>query len=450
MVAAACGDVVKSGSDGTDVDAPVADAAVDAADASPVSGPVTVHVRKLDGDGVGALDLTATVVFHDSAGTLFADGVVDATGTFTGEMPAEGGDVTVIRRLQETTASVLAVMSTVTGVQPGESIEFGLAARGNTSGTTESMQARFAPISNVSPPTFYTECGSTSGVPSPQPLSLFSTCHGANVDVFASALDANGKRHFAVATSPFVQGGTISVPPFTGVYSEFDVKLSNVPAGLSRISGTRYSVLGDTQVDPQPLTTLPAPPAGTATMLGDYPAAPGLRTQLALAFDRADSSTRQSVLSRTADLTGAVMIDLAASTLPWITRNSFSATVGGFTWTVVQPGGDGDAMAPVWTGSWNPGQRNTTVAWRITTPWNATGFVLPRLPPAYAEYDPQAQTVAVAVSTRSNVTVYDYDQVPDFATFRKHHDQLLTDVVDAAVLFGATAFSSRQATTSSQ
>jgi hypothetical protein len=83
------------------------------------------------------------------------------------------------------------------------------------------------------------------------------------------------------------------------------------------------------------------------------------------------------------------------------------------------------------------------VTWRIAHPPSATGISLPRLSPAHAAVDPQAQTVPIT-PTSGTVSAVDYDVVDGYAQFRQQPSTLLFSPVDDMGAFVGMPFQRRR------
>ncbi|HSK03841.1 MAG TPA: hypothetical protein VK932_21455, partial [Kofleriaceae bacterium] len=153
----------------------------------------------------------------------------------------------------------------------------------------------------------------------------------------------------------------------------------------------------------------------------------GTRAEVSLSMARSDASGSQVHAVHTATVASSIEIDLDRQRVPWL--SALGATPTGATWTTAVPGDAPDGMVTRWNGRWVIGSRTTIVTWRIAHAPSATGISLPRLPPAHAAVDPQAQMVAVTPTT-GTVFAVDLDTVDGYAQFRRQPDTLLFSPFD--------------------
>jgi hypothetical protein len=109
-VFASCGNVQSHGQPDAAIDAP---------------GPTVVKAKVLTVLGDGAPDLTAKLLFLAPDGTVAYDGPVDARGSAEAMLPL-GGSVTALRVSIDTPAQLVASLTTIAAVKPGDSVTFGL------------------------------------------------------------------------------------------------------------------------------------------------------------------------------------------------------------------------------------------------------------------------------------------------------------------------------------
>lgn len=420
FVLAACGSVTANDPDGSLPDPDAPEVPVD-------NRPVKVIVLTSTGDGLP--ELTARVLFQDAAGNLVLDGMVDQAGQIESPLPT-GGTVTTIRITDDTPAQLRAELSTITGVRPGDDLTFGAKARPtitNQGGQT-SMTFDYTPVTNATSHVFSTTCDTASGttMTGPPPaasvaLDFRDPCHGATFDVLGVAsgtalaaprfLHVKNVMHEAGAKRDLV-GAFIEMKPFT-------VTTLNVPPGLSNMAVARASLLDHTPVAAQS-ESLANPAAGTIATSVPFAQGVGTRSEVNVTLNRSGAAGFQRHSMRTPTLTPSATVDLDQQTVPWLA--DVTGTPSGITWTTTV-GGDPDGMAMRWAGQWTVGSRTTIVGWRVAQPFAATGMTLPRLPPAYAELDPQAQTTTITAG-HPTLSIVNFDVVDGYDAFRQQPETL--------------------------
>lgn len=432
---AACGSVTEDAPDGP---GPGPDAAADA----PLDmRPVKVTVLTTSGDGQP--ELTARVVFQDAAGNVVLDGAVDATGKIESPLPS-GGTVTAIRITSDTPAQLRADLATITGAAPGDELTIGAAARPtitNQGGQT-SMSATYTPVTGAASHQFFTTCGTASaGTTSPATLNFRDSCHGATFDLVgvASGGSLATPRFVKLTNIGHANGGTFAIPGGFASMGSFTINTQNVPPEISSLSATRASMLANAAVAPQSVSE-GDPGAGTVVSTVPFPAGVGTRSAVTVSLQRAGAAGIQQHAIHTATLATAVNIDLDAQVVPWLAN--LNATPSGATWTTPVGGGNPDGALTRWAGQWAEGSRTVTVSWRIAHPFAATGITLPRLPPAHAALDPQAQSATVT-PTAIGATIVDLDAVAGYGEFRRRPDTLVTPSLDDMGAFTGMPLSRR-------
>jgi hypothetical protein len=428
ILAAACGKVANDSPDAGPADAPV--------DAPPL--PVKVTALTLLSDG--AADPTAKVLFQDTDGTVIADVAVNALGQAEAVLP-RGGSVSTIRVTTDTPEALSAVVTTMLGVKAGDDLTFGLKAPGtiaNQGGST-TMTANFTELPPALAPanyTFFTSCGAASVAPTigAVTLNFRDSCRGSTFDLIAVASGgALTTPYFLKLTNIAYQGGgTFRIPGGFVPMTTFTVNVGNIADAISNLSLTRAALIDSVAVAGQSTVGVD-PPAGSFAATVPFAQAFGTRSQISLSLSRADSSVTQQFEARTATLAQPVAVDLGTLQLPWLTGLAVTAT--GTTWTTVVPGDTPDGMLTTWIGRWNDGSRPVTVAWRIAQPAELNGAPLPRLPSAYAKYDPGQQTVAVTASV-ALVSMVDYDKVAGYDEFRRMPETLVAPLASLGAFIG--------------
>ncbi len=413
---AACGKVQE-----VPPDAP--DAAVDAPSAS-------VKATVLTYAGDGAPDVTARMIFQDPEGNVVFEGQVDPMGKLEAPLP-RGGTVTEVRVVSDTPTLLRAEITTITGVEPGDDLMFGIAARPtitNQGGQT-TMTASYTPAAGATSHLFFTTCGTFSGgTTSPVTLIFRDSCHGPTFDLVAVATGGmvTTPRYVRLTGINHVNGQSFTIPGGFLTMSNFAVNVQNVPAEVSSMSATRFSMLDHAAVAGQSVS-LGDPAAGAVAATIPYPPAVGTRAEVSLSMSRSDASGSQVHAVHTATVASSIDIDLDRQRVPWL--SGLGATPTGATWTTAVPGDVPDGMVTIWTGRWVIGSRTTIVGWRIAHAPSATGISLPRLPPAHAAIDPQAQAVAITPTT-GTVFAVDLDTVDGYAQFRRQPDTLVFSPFD--------------------
>jgi hypothetical protein len=425
-LSAACGEVKDNGQL---ADAPPAtiDAAPVSIDAPPATidalpaAPVKVTVLTTAGDGVP--DLTAKVLFQDSAGAVVQDGAVDANGQAQAMLPT-GGSVAVIRITTDTPVALNAAVTVMAGVKPGDDLTFGIKAPPTilTQGGATTMTANFPTDQAAGGAAFYTNCGASTGAADPikgvATLTFRDSCHGATFDLVGIATGGTLPlpQYLKLTNINYQGGGTFTIPSSFADMPNFGVLLQHVPDMLSSVRVTRSSMIGNVAVAPQNVFTS-TPTAGDLMVSVPYPPAFGTRSELSIALSRSDAASFQVFGVHTDTLTTSATVDLGAYALPWITDLKPSPT--GATWTTVVAGDKPDGMLTAWSGSWTDAtSRAVSVSWRVIQPAEAAGITLPKLPAAYAQVDPQQQTVTVTPGAMF-VVYGDYDQVAGYDDLRR-------------------------------
>jgi hypothetical protein len=416
---AACGEVAHGGLPDA---APSQDAPVD---------PPAVTATVLTNTGDGAPDLTAKVLFQDADGSVVADGPVDAMGHAQALLP-RGGTVSAIRIVTDTPNGLSAIITTTTGVKPGDDLVFGLKPPGtitNQGGDT-TMTVSFTPPDAGASYTFYTACGSAASTPaapaSPMTLHFRDSCHGPTFDLLVVA--SGGKLaspQFARLTNiTYANGGSFAIPGVFTTMASFTVNMTNIADAVSNLTVTRASMIDSTVAGDQTVA-VGDPPAGAVSVTLPFAQGFETRSQIAIATSRPDATGTQQFETHTPALSATLNVDLGTLQVPWITSLAMKPT--GATWSTVVPGDAPDGMVTTWGGRWNDGTRPFTIAWRVVQPVEASGMTLPKLPATYAMLDPGQQTVAVTPFAMI-LNVVDYDTVAGYDEFRRMPETLISPI----------------------
>jgi hypothetical protein len=399
----------------------------------PPAPPAPVKVTVLTNAGDGLPDLTAKVLFLDGAGTVVFDGAVDSQGRAEAALP-NGGSVSAIRVLTDTPTARSAFVSTTLGVKPGDDLTFGIKPPPtilNQGGQT-TMTANFTMLPAAQAPATYqfiTACGATTVAPSAPAVATLTfrdSCHGANFDmlVVASGGALTAPMFIKVVNITHQNGTAFNVLGGFSTMSPFTVNMSNIPDVISTLNLTRSSMIDGVAVAAQPFASVD-PPAGDFSASVPFPQTFGTRSQISVTLGRADATNQQQHEVRTPTLSQPVAIDLGKLQLPWITALALQST--GLTWTTVAAGDAPDGMVATWFGRWTDGTRTTSVVWRIAQPGDAAGATLPKLPSAYAAFDPSQQTVTIT-PTIGLISIVDYASVPSYDEFRRMPETLVSTI----------------------
>lgn len=414
-----------------------ADAAIDA-----MPAPVKATVLTTLGDG--APDTTAKLVFQDPDGNVVSDVMVDAMGGAQAMLP-RGGTVTAIRITTDTSANLVASLTTISGVKPGDDLTLGLKASAtitNQGGQT-TMTATFPAASGATSYQFYTSCGfsglSTTSPASPVTLSFRDSCHGTTFDLLGVAFGGTVPQFVKLTNVNYQSGGSFNVPVGFIPMANFTVNLTNIPDVVSSMSVSRSTMIGNLPVYGAGVG-VGDPPAGGLTVPVTFPQNVGTRSELSIFMSRPDAEHGQRHEVHTATLGTSASVDLGTLQLPWFT--GITPTLTGATWTMVAPGDAPDGMMTRWSGGWIDGTRSVSIAWSVVQPAEMTGMTLPRLPAAYAMLDPGQQTVAVTPGT---MTLYmaDFDNLAGYDELRQMPETLLTQPIGTMGAFVGMPFQRR-------
>ena len=405
------------------------------------TGPVMVTVLSTTGDGVP--DPTAKVVFQDPGGNVVADTGVDAMGHAQAMVQA-GGSVSVVRVAMDTPANLTASITTTLGVQPGDNLTFGLKANAvilNQGGSTMMTATSFTPATGATNYRFYTPCGvSGMGTAAPFALSLRDSCHGSMFDLLGVTSGISPPMFLLLTGITYVPGGSFTIPTLFNPMVNFTINITNVPDPVTQISASRTTLLNNTLTFSASNSVQGDPPAGNVSVVVPFPPGVGTRSEVSILMGRGDAMINQQHDVHTATLDTSATVDLSKLQLPWFTN--LTPTPTGATWSMVAPGDPPDGMLVTWSGSWNDGARPVQVSWSVAAPASMTGLTLPRLPAAYAKYDPEQQSVAVKPAS-ATLYMADYDNVTGYDQLRQMPETLLTQPIGVMGAFVAMPFQRR-------
>ncbi|MGN6103630.1 MAG: hypothetical protein ACTHU0_00765 [Kofleriaceae bacterium] len=417
-------------------------------DAPPDAPPAPVKVTVVSEDGDGLPAQGARVLFQAPDGAVVFDGVVDANGQVEQPFPT-GGSITAIRVIEDTSTYRAAIITTLRGAKPGDDATIGVAKTPtvNNQGGATSMTANFSTYPGASYYQVYTECGTAFTSTSPARLNFRDSCHGSTFDLL---LVASGGT---LTTPQFIRlngvvhqsGGTFTIPSSYSPMSNFTVNARNVPTEIDSMSVMRASVLNQTPVVYQYANATVG--SGTITTQVPYPASFGSRSDIEISMYRSDSPATYRHEARTADLSSTFDADISKMELPWL--GSVEFTNSGMRWTQLTTGGSPDGSLLVWGGRWYIGEKSMNLVWRVVQDpsTTTTGVELPRLPAAYAEFDPAQQSVPVSVNRElSGFVLVDYDNLDNYDDFRQAAETLSGWEIGRVGRFPNTAFSRRTLT----
>jgi len=428
LLVSACGNVKSGGL----ADAPtVGDSQVDSSPSPLVKATVLTTLKD------GLPDIAARLVFQDAAGGVVLDDRVDAAGEQQANLPA-GGSVSAVRVVSDTPATLSVEITTITGVKPGDDLTFGVKRPGTVTnqGGQTSMTATFTGVPAAGSHTFYTACGSST-VPAEATtvtLNFRDSCHGDTFDLLAVASGGTltAPMSLKLTNINYTSGGSFTIPDRFAAMASFTVNMANIVDPVSSLSVTRSSLIDSAAVAAQS-TAVVDPPAGAFSTAVPFTASFGTRSQVVISMSRPDAKVSQTFVVQTPTLAPSVNVDLGTLQLPWL--KDLVLKPDGGAWTTVVPGDDPDGMVTFWSGSWDNGARTVTVAWRVVHPAASAGMTLPRLPAAYAAYDPGQQVVEVTPTTLL-LNIVDYDTVAGYDEFRRMPETLIGSVANLGAFVG--------------
>jgi hypothetical protein len=316
----------------------------------------------------------------------------------------------------------------------------------NVGGQT-TMTATFSLAMDATSYTLHTPCGFTRTSTSPATLLFRDSCHGTTFDLLATTVGGTPPvpMFTSVTGVRFQSGGSFSIPvPFSPMPS-FAVNMKNVPDAIGAINVSRASMINHLPVANASAGVAGDPPAGDVSVGVPFAAGFGTRSEIAITMARADSDVNQRHELHTASLGSSATVDLGSGELPWLTNLQQTAT--GATWTAVTSSGAPDGMMISWSGRWNEGARTVAITWLVAQAAELTGATLPRLPAAYAMFDPGQQTATV---TRTGLILFmaDYDNVAGYDQLRAMPETLLTTPIGLMGAFVGMPFQRRIITAS--
>lgn len=387
--------------------------------------------------GDGLPDLTAKILFQDASGGVVLDDRVDSAGHQQANLPM-GGSVSAIRIVSDTPTTLSVAITTITGVKPGDDLTFGVKPPGTITnqGEQTSMTATFAGVPAAGSYTFYTACGTSSAAADATTVTLNfrDSCHGDTFDLLAIASGGTLTAPMSLEWTniPYVSGGSFTIPGGFAAMATWTVNMTNVPDPVSSLTVTRSSLIDNAVVAAQSSATVD-PPAGAFMTTVPFTAGFGTRSQVVISMARPDATVSQTFAVRTSTLAPSVSVDLGKQQLPWL--KDLALKPDGGAWTTVVPGDQPDGMVTFWGGSWSARTQTVTVAWRVVHPVAPAGMTLPRLPAAYAAYDPGQQTVAVVPGTLQ-LNIVDYDTVAGYDEFRQMPETLIGSLANLGAFVG--------------
>lgn len=380
-----------------------------------------VTVTALTENFNGELDTTTRVLFRGPTDEVVYDGVVDASGRIQAMLP-DGGSVTAIRILSESSTRRHVLITTIREVAPGDELVVGMEAAPTltSQGAMTTMTASFTPVAGAGRHMFYTGCGELLDNTSPATLRFYDSCRGATFDllVVASGGTLLVPRFVFVGGITHAANGAIAVPGLATPMTIQTVTAVNPPPGLSGMTLYRGSVLGDTTV-----AKFEASSSSPPSYVFHYPQGVGSQTEVSAFVGRGTFRSNHQYVERTNNITDSVTIDLA-DPLPWLAAPVLSPT--GLAWTTAVPGAAPDAAVISWTGTWTAGGVTTELEWRVmqSAATATTGMALPMLPAGYAELDPGQQAAGTVTLGQIDAQLIDYDMVAGYAAFRRRADTL--------------------------
>lgn len=171
---------------------------------------------------MGAAPESTWIVFQDAKGKMLAQGAPSKAGALSGAMEA-GGMITWIERRDPF------VLTTVAGVQPGETVRFGPVGLG-----AENITATFDRFAGAAYYTVENGCllvSATSG--SDNVLPAFDYClEGGTTDVVAFALDAAFARVAHARAENVAPGARVELGAWNTDFTEYELQLSNAPGNV--------------------------------------------------------------------------------------------------------------------------------------------------------------------------------------------------------------------------
>lgn len=396
------------------------DAAGPDADASVADKPVKVRALTIgaSGNGNGLPDPSAIVIFSAPDSTIVKQGLVNQQGEAESLVPA-GGLVQTIQIAESTATNRRAYIMNFHGVKPGDVLNAGLSRTlPNLQGASTTMNGAFTATANYNHE-FWSECGSFSSATSPVALTLRDGCRGDTVDVLAietSTLTPPAQPRFVLTSTPYVNGGTFTVPNTWTTMANFVLTLTNVPEDITNFSlsrATLFTAAASATVATQS-AALGDPGAGTVVGSVPYPQGVGKRAVVTATLTKAGAGAPHRLEVLTSEVVGAQGIDYNDLPLPWLGALTSVPAERKLSWTET---GAGTPDLRIAAATYRYVRDNITYdifIYDFAAPSATPELVFPTLPTAYAEFDPAQQATAVAPTLgilalvdQSNVEGYD-------------------------------------------
>jgi hypothetical protein len=413
---AACGgghsDATGGAPDAALTDATLTDAA--SIDAPPTS-PAAITIKVLSDLGDGKPDTSARVIFADGSRSLVKQGLVDASGAISAELP-QGGIVHVMKVL-DLSAHDRVVRLTSIQVKPGDSLTFGSAAS-RPQGAAITVQGTFTPIPNVvAIYDFAHPCGGGLAQPGEGTTARLSSVAGCLPPTFEVLGTPNTASH--ISPPQYVWFTATPAGGFTAPAMQpmpaFTARVSNVPAG-SDVTVLRSTQIAPYFLDAETLSTELT--ATTTTVTADlfYPPS---ATALGVVEARISPAPfdRRTQLVRTR-VTGAVAsadLDLNALPLPSVqTAPTLSGRVVSWTQTGT---GTPDLRAVTSVSAHVAGGWSYRIEWTLIDGASDSAVEIPGLPDMFADVDPTQQLTSV--SSEGTILYLDFSNVQGHDSARR-------------------------------
>jgi hypothetical protein len=423
-LAPACGD------DDGDDDAPQPDSAPPGADAaddvdagdgpdaapSADAAPGTISVTVFDRNAPGTPLAGATVLLHDTDGSLLTELTTDAAGQAAGQGVA-GGMVTVSFPDGNGARFV-----TIAGVGADDVLVVGPSSAGLTGVELGTMNVTL-PGAVLLASAISVTSGCASNVSDmlalePVPLLFDQGCPDP-FDVLATAFDDTlHPIQYAIATDVvFMADGTIAPPVWRTDFANQTVTLTNAPAAV-----TTVTVVTATSSDGflyEPVFDLVDVTGGMGEVPVKYPQGFAEAYQYGTFVDTADGGFT-AVVRRSPAPPASATVDLAtllpAVTVPDVDVNG----VVHFNADAALTGVDGVDLRLAWTG---PGK--VSGEWEVVLPGDSFSFTLPELSATLAPLGP-----AAGASWSGATYAFESDQIAGYAAFRAGAGAAVGAVID--------------------
>jgi hypothetical protein len=238
----------------------------------------------------------------------------------------------------------------------------------------------------------------------PLPILKRYLVDGAKLKALGEALDARGEPvAFAFAWAPWDEAKTkaraeVDVPlsPWSTAFRSFEIAVTNAPPGLATVDG-KLSIFSkdEDRFDRRPVRADVRD--GRATLAFRVPPPLGAEALYRLDMTFAGSHDKAVIVRREEAMSPSVVVDLAATALPRVTRAAALSSrdparpvVG---WEVANAGPPADAI--VARVSWPETREHV---WTIAAPPSATRLVLPALPDELSAWRPDAGPMKASVA----------------------------------------------------